>query len=113
MAYEQGDIVWAWIPYTNQQDGEYKTVIVVSTRPSNRGKDVTVAVLTGQIAKSRRRPRDYILRRWEDANLTEPRAMRPKVFVILKGHVGDRIGHIHDDDRPGMIACLKGLFGLE
>src|SRR5437870_5700916 len=87
--------------------------IVVSTRPSNRGKDITVAVLTGQIAKSRRRPRDYILSRWEEANLTEPRAMRPKVFVILKGQVGDRIGRLHDDDRPGLIACLRELFGLE
>ena len=113
MAYEQGDIVWAWIPFTNQQGGEYKPVLIVSSRLSNRGKDITVAVLTGQIAKSRHRPRDYILSRWKEAGLDGPKALRPKLFVLLKGLVGDRIGRLHDDDRPGMIACLKDLLGLD
>ncbi len=112
MAYEQGDIVWAWIPHTSGEGGEYKPVLVVSTRRSNRGKDITVAVLTGQVSKSLRRPRDYVLSRWREAGLDHPKALRPKLFVILKGRVGDRIGCLHDDDRPGMIACLRGLLGL-
>ena len=113
MAFRQGDLVWAWLPYSDGIGGQERPVLVVSAR--NRGKDITVAQLTSRIAKARRRG-EYVLQRWEDAGLDSPAALRPKVFVILKSRVirgrRGRIGHIHADDRPGMIASLRGLFGL-
>ena len=109
MAFEQGDVVWAWLPYSSGIGGEERPVLVVSTR--NRGKDITVAQLTSQTAKARRRG-EYLLQRWAEANLGGPSALRPKVFVILKSRVTRRIGQLHADDKPGMMATLKGLFGL-
>ena len=109
MAYRQGDIVWAWLPHSDGIGGEERPVVVVSVR--NRGKDITVAQLTSQVAKARRRG-EFLLQRWSEVGLTHPAALRPKVFVILKSRVTARIGHIHDDDRPGMVDSLRELFGL-
>jgi mRNA-degrading endonuclease toxin of MazEF toxin-antitoxin module len=109
MAYEQGDIVWAWLPYSNGVGGEDHPVLVVSAK--NKGRDITVARLTSQVAKARRRG-EYILQRWPEAGLDKASAVRPKVFVILKGRVTGRIGHLHDDDWPGVRQSLRALFGL-
>jgi len=110
MAYSQGDVVWAWLPYSNGIGGENRPVLVVSA--INRGKDITVAQITGQIRKSRKRRYDYVLRRWSEAGLSYPAAIRPKLFVILKGRVSGRIGRLHDEDRAGMMAMLANLFGI-
>lgn len=109
MAYEQGDVVWAWIPFTNGTGGAEKPVVVVSTRRRNRGKDITVGQLTSQVAKARRRG-EYVLRHWQEAKLDRAKAFRPKLFVILKGRVQRRIGHLHDDDKAGMLASIREIF---
>ncbi len=110
MAYEQGDVVWVWMPYSDGVSGEDKPCVVVSTRRRNRGKDIVAGQLTGQVAKARRRG-EYVLQHWAFANLTKPKAFRPKVFVALKGRV-KRIGRLHDDDIAGVLASIRELFGL-
>jgi len=111
MAYEQGDVVWAWLPYSDGIGGENRPVVVVSNRGSNRGRDITVARLTSQATKARRRG-EYVLKHSAEAGLGKQAALRPKIFVILKSRVTGRIGHLHDDDKAGMIASLRELFGL-
>ena len=111
MAYEWGDVVWAWLPYSDGIGGERHPVVVVSVRRHNRGRDITVARLTSQVAKARHRG-EYVLQRSAEAQLTKRAAVRPKVFVILKGRVLERIGHLHDDDKVGLAAYLREVFGL-
>jgi len=112
LAYEWGDVVWARLPFTDQMGERERPVLIVSTRRRNRGRDVTVAQITSQVAKARTRG-DYVLRRWAQANLEKPAALRPKVMVILKGRVTGRIGHLHADDIPGVIGFLREILGCE
>ena len=112
MAYEWGDIVWARLPFTDQLGERERPVLVVSTQRRNRGRDVTVAQLSSQVGKARRRG-DYVLRRWAEASLDRPAALRPKIMVILKGRVTGRIGRLHEDDASGVKAFLMEIFGCD
>lgn len=108
MAYQQGDVVWAWLPFTNGVGGEEKEVVIVSL--VNRGKDVTIGQLTGQIKRATRYG-GYALQHCEDVPL-RPMAFRPKLFVILRGRVSRRIGKLHPEDLRGVLNSLRLHYGL-
>ena len=112
MAYKWGDIVWARLPFTSYQDDERHPVIIVSQR--NRGREVTVIQMTSKVGRARARG-DYVLKRPHDhpANLDKAGAVRPKIFIILKGRVLERIGHLHQDDYDGVKAFIRSTLGCD
>jgi len=80
MAYEWGDIVWAMLPFTDLLGEREHPVLIVSAGRRNRGRDVTVAQLSSQVSKAKRRG-DYILLRTDaPANLGKPTCLRPKIM---------------------------------
>lgn len=124
--YEQGEFVVVFLPYkqpvpdedaddsatVGQLVGKRRPVLIVSaTSHHDKDDDLTVAQLTSKISKAASRG-EYVLGRWKEAGLDRPTAIRPKLYVIRKSEVIDRLGIIHQEDRQGMIDTLRHLFDL-
>jgi len=127
--FEQGDIVEIFGPFVKQPKpgetpkdpkayvrnglwGKDRPMVVVSAGKHNRKEDLLVASISGRVGKAQYRG-DYVLRRWREAGLREPSAVRPRLFQIIKDDIlNDDVGRIHDDDWAGIQMMLRDLMAL-
>jgi uncharacterized membrane protein len=89
-------------------------MVIASVAKHNKVEDLHVAQITTQVEKARQRG-EYVMKRWNEAHvgLKHESAIRPRVEHIVRDDVIMRVGTMHPDDRAGLAATMKDLFGIQ
>ena len=109
-AHAQGDVLLAWLVFTDGQGSKRRPVLVVQDFGDD---DLLVVPVTSQDARV---ATDVVLARWQSAGLRLPSTVRAgKLATIEKSRVARKLGALPPDElvsvRKAWAAVFKGILG--
>lgn len=104
-AYAQGEVLLAWLVFSDGQDGKRRPVLVVHDFGDD---DLLVAPITSQAARV---SSDVILSSWQNAGLKFPSIVRAeKLATISKSCVARKLGALSSTEWVRVKETLAAIF---
>jgi len=110
--YSRGDIVLVPFDFSDRSGTKLRPAVVVSTDEYNdRGPDVLVASITGNL-DAVHHVGDRSIVDWQQAGLLIPSLFQTKIATIEASLIRRRLGRLTDDDLDRMIEGLREALDL-
>jgi mRNA interferase MazF len=111
MPFEFGDVVLVPFPFTSQTAAKQRPAVIISSRAYGLERpDVIMMAITSQL-----RPAPALgevwLRRWQEAGLLKPSAVKPVITTLEQGLVIRRLGVLDAGDVVALRAALIQIIG--
>jgi mRNA interferase MazF len=109
--FEFGDIVLVPFPFTDQSATKKRPAVIISSAAYNTERpDLIIMAVTSQI-KPTSTIGEVVIRDWQSAGLLKPSAIKPVITTIEKELIVKSMGRLHDEDRRGLVGCMKIVLG--
>lgn len=111
MPWSRGDVCLVPFQFTNQAGVKWRPAVVVSGEEYNRGPDVIIASVTGNL-RAIRHPGDHRLNDWQAAGLLSPSLVQTKLATIEASLIGRKLGTLSPADMTALAKGVRGALGL-
>jgi mRNA interferase MazF len=110
-AFEFGDVVLVPFPFTDQSATKQRPAVVISSDAYHSSRpDVLIMAVTSQ-ARPRPAIGEAAIRRWKEAGLIKPSALKPVIATVERGLVRRRLGRLEPEDLQALRALLPTILG--
>jgi mRNA interferase MazF len=110
-AFEFGDVVLVPFPFTDQSARKQPPAAVISSEAYHRSRpDVLIMAITSQ-ARLRPAIGEAPIRRWKEAGLIKPSALKPVIATVERSLVRRRLGRLEPGDLQVLRELLPTILG--
>jgi mRNA interferase MazF len=104
-------IVLVRFPFTDQTAAKQRPAVVISSEAYHRARpDIVIMAITSQ---TRWRPAigEAPIRRWQEAGLIKPSALKPLLATVERSLVRRKLGHLEPEHLQALRGLLPNILG--